>query len=147
MSAPNPPLVLVVDDDPVCRLLATETLAALGYQARSASPSDDLISLCRHLTPVAVQMDVEMGGADERDVTRRLRALQSTSRLGPFAIVGTTGLNNPEEVGSCADAGMDACLGKPIEMVRLATELSRLTGRAPLGAALPFGRTSLEDEV
>lgn len=126
-ARPGPsPVVLVVDDDPINRLLASEMLSALGFSPRLADSAEQAIAECSRQPPDLVLMDVEMPGMSGLDASRAIRRLQGSGGLPGFPIVGVTGHVRAEDEKACLSAGMDAHLCKPIDMRRLNAVLAGL---------------------
>jgi CheY-like chemotaxis protein len=122
-SLPGTCRVLVVDDDPTHLELMSVMLADLGYRVELAEDGAVALGCCHHAPPHAVLMDVQMPRLDGLEATRALRGLQRTGRLPAFPIIGTTALTSAEDVQRCLEAGMNACLLKPVQLSRLAQQL------------------------
>lgn len=107
------PRILVVDDDPVNRLVARILIEARGYEVIEAEDGDAALSAYAEADDIGlVLMDLAMPGMDGLTATRSLR---STSRRG--ATVPIVALTRHIDDGSrrnCFDAGMNGFLPKPI---------------------------------
>ena len=66
-------LVLVVDDEPMMRLLARESLEATGFQVAEAADGGEALEACREHQPRIVLLDVNMPRMDGFEACRRLR--------------------------------------------------------------------------
>lgn len=123
---PAPRRVLVVDDNPVTQLVATEVLRSLGFRTEVAVDGAAAIKQCRELAPHAVLMDVEMPSMDGLAATRRLRELQAAGALPYFPIIVVTALVSAEDEQRCRESGADAYLRKPLDAAELYPELQRV---------------------
>ena len=64
MAALDPKMVLVVEDEPLVRMVAAETLAGAGYLILEAGTGDEAIQIISAGAPLtAVVTDIEMPGA------------------------------------------------------------------------------------
>jgi CheY-like chemotaxis protein len=103
----RPPLVLVVDGDPVCQLVLVHMLDRLGCTVIVAG---DVAAGCElTATPGLdlVMADYAMPGGSGLELLARLR---STCQEVPFVVM--TGI--VEHTGLSPDAGVDARLTKPL---------------------------------
>jgi len=123
---PAPPGdVLIVEDNPVNRLIGEEFLKALGIPVRVADGGEAALRACQAQPPQLVLMDVQMPGMDGREACRRLRALQQAGALPDFPIVALTAHAAGPERDACLAAGMDGYLSKPLMLDTLKEELAR----------------------
>ncbi|MCW7537573.1 response regulator [Aquabacterium sp. A7-Y] len=126
---------LVVDDNPVNRLLAFEMLRILGFQPESAINADEAFRSCETSAPDVVLMDLQLPGMDGLDTARELRARQQDGRLPAFPIVAATAYVSDDDERLCREAGMDAYLPKPLDLRALQETLQRVTQGQGRGAA------------
>ncbi len=119
--------VLVVDDNPVNRLVVQRLLKTIGCVAATADDGPSAIAACEVDAFDVVLMDVHMPEMDGLEVTRRLRA-----RQGQEYIIGLSASADRGDVEACRDAGMDDFVAKPVTADRLSATLRR--DRAPRGA-------------
>ncbi|PYQ58583.1 MAG: hypothetical protein DMF53_20155 [Acidobacteria bacterium] len=122
--------VLVVDDDPVSRLVATAQIQELGYAADSAGGGSAALALLAREPYDAVLLDCEMPELDGYETCRRLRR-QGGRRIPVIALTAHTAAAERER---CLAAGMDDHLGKPVRSGDLAAMLERWLAD---GAGLP----------
>jgi CheY-like chemotaxis protein/HPt (histidine-containing phosphotransfer) domain-containing protein len=115
--------VLVVDDDPVNRLVATAELAALGYAAEAADSGETALTLLEREPYDAVLLDCEMPGLDGYETCRRLRQRENGGRR--TRVIALTSHAAPGEREKCLAAGMDDYLHKPLRSEDLAAMLRR----------------------
>jgi PAS domain S-box-containing protein len=120
--------VLVVDDEPAVRGVATEILVAAGFDVKAAASGEEAIALLSDAPTAAavrvVLLDVSMPGMPSRDLRARLRALAPSARIVYF-----TGY-----AFDAADAE-DAVLEKPVTRARLLATIRSVLDRAQVGRA------------
>jgi CheY-like chemotaxis protein len=123
---PTRPLVLVVDDDEVNRIVAATMVRTLGFDAVTACDGTEALVHCERLHPDVVLMDLDMPTMDGITATLRLRGLERAGLLAPCSIVAATANSTDEARQECAAAGMDGYLTKPLTLSLLGDELRRL---------------------
>ncbi len=121
MTATAPISVLLVDDDPDCRLLVRDAIAGSGVRATAYEVGDAETAL-RFLSqrgefadaprPALIYMDVEMPGIDGIELVRRIRADAS---LRDIPIVMMTGVNDDDRLRAAAVAGANSYTIKPAD--------------------------------
>src|SRR5476649_1271131 len=67
--------VLIIDDDPVFSLLASETLIQAGYTAEIASTAHEALASFEKSRPDLVLLDVDLPGASGFDICTTLRTM------------------------------------------------------------------------
>jgi len=117
---PSPPatprfegrVVLLVEDNPVNRLVARKLLDRTGCQVLLAEDGEDCLAQLQNQPVDLILMDVQMPGMSGIDVTRRIRLLDEPIRHIPIvALTASSMVGDREE---CLAAGMNAYLSKPI---------------------------------
>ncbi len=103
--------IMVVDDDPMIRLMATRVLAEAGYDVVSAESAEAGIALCDEANPDLVLMDIMLPGINGFDACARLRQLPAGEHL---PIIVMTGLEDRESVVSAFQSGATDFITKPI---------------------------------
>jgi CheY-like chemotaxis protein len=119
--------VLVVDDVAANRLLLGAVLARAGFAHEQAESGEAALAMVAARPFAAVLMDLQMPGMDGLEATRRLRALPGAA--GRLTVVGVTADRTPAIEAEARQAGMDACLAKPVS----AADLVRLLGTGAPG--------------
>jgi CheY-like chemotaxis protein len=114
--------LVVVDDNPLGRLVAEKQIQRLGAQVVVCDSAEALLE---HLAdpgpngaPDAVLMDLHMPEIDGLEATRRLRHIPGCAALPVFALSGAV---TPSEIAAAHDVGMLDFIAKPFR----ATELAR----------------------
>ncbi|ANM32325.1 hypothetical protein ABI59_17345 [Acidobacteria bacterium Mor1] len=127
--------VLVVDDNPINRVVAQKTLARLGIETTVAVDGDEAIHLIASRSFDLVFMDCSMPHMDGFQATRVIRSMSGACSRVP--IVAMTALVTDDARRRCLDAGMNDFLAKPIQLEAIRRSLHRLAERSePAGRAL-----------
>ncbi len=117
--------VLLVEDNEVNQLVASQMLETLGLSCTVAGSGVQAISLVQAGEFDLVLMDCQMQGMDGFEATRRIRAWElAGARPTRLPIVALTANVMPGDREACLAAGMDDYLAKPIAMARLAEMLA-----------------------
>ncbi len=126
-GAPREPLsgaVLVVDDQPVNRMVARRMLERLGVTVRVASSGAEAIEAVRRERPALVLMDLQMPEMDGYETSRRLRRL-----VPDLPILALTANASEQDRQRSLAEGLDGHLAKPIDTRALAEACERHLGR------------------
>jgi CheY-like chemotaxis protein len=137
-SAPAPPVaqeipqdpsleILLVEDNPTNRMVATALLQKLGHEVISAENGEIAVDLVRQRHFDLVLMDVQMPVLDGLEATRRIRAAEEAERLAhpteghahPLPIIAMTAHAMAGDRELCLEAGMNDYLTKPISLEAL----------------------------
>ncbi|MBC5765594.1 PAS-domain containing protein [Ramlibacter albus] len=133
--------VVVVDDNELNRLVACELLKRLGVkEVDTATDGHAGVELVLARRPDLVLMDCQMPGLDGYEAAARLR--QSGYDGG---IVAFTAGQGEAELARCRAAGMDATLGKPVDVQTLRAVLDQWLVRDAQRTELDFNRAAFED--
>ncbi len=126
--------VLLAEDHPINQMLTRAMLDRLGCEVTVAGDGAAAVAAVEAaIEPFAlVLMDMQMPEVDGVEATRRLRAGGHDAEALP--IVALTANAFVEDVETCLCAGMQAHLGKPVQMAELAAAVTRWAARegAPL---------------
>jgi CheY-like chemotaxis protein len=104
-------LVLIVDDDPVFTLLASETLEQNGFNTLLADDVDRALVLFEERRPDLLLLDVDVSGASGLDLCRRILA---TPRSFDVPIVMVTEHNDTASIERAYKAGAADYISKPV---------------------------------
>ncbi|MCG8557354.1 MAG: response regulator, partial [Proteobacteria bacterium] len=121
----DPLSVLVAEDDAVNQKVMLRLLERLGHHADVVASGDAALETLRHTHYDAVILDVRMPGMSGPEtaqaVVKRLPDASHRPRL-----IGMTASTSTGERDKCLEAGMDACLTKPIKLEELVHELNQV---------------------
>ena len=121
--------VLIVDDDWICREVASEILRANGVGVTSASSGSEALGLLGTTRFDLVLMDLQMPDMGGIEAARRIKANPRTASLPVIAMSADT---FDGEADRLSDAGMDDYVNKPVEPDALAEILRRWLPVPPL---------------
>jgi len=108
-----PPLVLVVEDNPVNLELVSAILEENACETLAATTGDAALLLLRKSRPNLVLVDVQLPGMSGYQVTRRIKA---DPALADIPVVALTAHAIAHEDVRAREAGCDAFLTKPIDI-------------------------------
>jgi signal transduction histidine kinase/ActR/RegA family two-component response regulator len=133
-AAPQPPpcpsdaaRVLVVDDHPINREVASLMLISSGFEAVTVDSAQAAIEAVLEEPFDLIFMDLHMPGMDGLEAVRRIRALGGDRARIP--IIAMTAAAMPEDVERCAAGGMDDHLPKPIRQEEMIDKAARAIAR------------------
>lgn len=130
-SQPEQPTILVVDDNPVNRKVASGFLAKLGYPSDVAEHGAEALDKVREHTYGAVLMDCQMPVMDGYEATRAIRQYLK-GRYLPIIAVTANAMDGDKE--KCLAAGMDDYIAKPLRKNVLEKTLFDWLNRAEVSA-------------
>jgi DNA-binding response OmpR family regulator len=118
--------ILVVDDEDDVRELVVYRLRRSGYDVLEAPNGEQALQLALEESPDLVVADVMMPRLDGFELTRRLRAEPSTSRI---PVILLTARAQEADVSQGFDAGADDYLKKPFNPDELVQRVRAILGR------------------
>ena len=121
--------VLLVEDNPVNRMVAENLLAGIGCAVEVAENGNEAIAAFKRGAHDVILMDCQMPEMDGFEATRRIRALESangSARSLGIPIVALTANAMQGDRERCLDAGMDDYLSKPFKKPDLLAAITRL---------------------
>jgi signal transduction histidine kinase/CheY-like chemotaxis protein len=113
--------ILVVEDNPINRLFATEVLTHMGCQVTTANDGIQAVEAHRSGRFDAILMDIQMPGLDGIDATRAIRTAEGKHAHTPIIAMTANALKGEHE--HCIDAGLDDFISKPYGVHELQTVL------------------------
>jgi CheY-like chemotaxis protein len=115
--------VLLVEDNPVNRLLAVRILEKTGCRVEVAENGAVAVQMTRERDYAAVFMDLQMPVMDGLQATRAIRKQEGAGPRVP--IIAVTANAMPGDRETCLEAGMDDYLAKPLRPSDLVLALHR----------------------
>ena len=139
--------VLVVDDIQTNREVLEGGLVAMGMEVAGAESGRDALRMARDGAAAGRPFDIGildlmMPGMDGIELAR---ALRSEPDLAGMHLVLLTSVAFPGEGAAATDAGISACLHKPVRRSRLLSTLSAVLEGAPPEASTPEPGSELPD--
>jgi CheY-like chemotaxis protein len=117
-------LIVVVEDTPANRALATKLLTAAGHHVVTASTGAEGIRLVAECSPDLVLMDLGLPDIEGRDA---LRVIRTSLPDGPdLRVIAFTAHAMVGDRESAMEAGFDGYLSKPIEFATFAQSVEAL---------------------
>ena len=117
-----PPLVLVVEDNPINLELVSALLEEHACEALVATTGDAALNLLRRSRPNLVLVDVQLPGMSGYQLTRLIKA---DPALADIPVVALTAHAMAHEDVRAREAGCDAFLTKPIDTLAFKEILQR----------------------
>ncbi len=119
--------VLVVDDNPVNRMVAARLIQRDGHSVQMANDGQQAVTLFKKEPFDLVLMDVQMPEMDGFEATSLIRLHEATTgtRVRIFAMTAHAMKGDEEK---CLDGGMDGYLSKPIDSRKLLQAVSQVSG-------------------
>lgn len=105
------PLILMIEDDAVIRLLAREALEQAGFRVEEAENGRIGLDMIRAQAPDIVLLDVMMPELDGYATCKAIRSLPGSEHI---PVLFMTGLNDYESITRAYDAGATDFVVKPI---------------------------------
>ena len=120
-------LVLLVDDEPVNREVASRMLKYYGAEVTKACDGQEALSQIEKCPDFnIVFMDCQMPVMDGYAAVREIRRREAGSGRH-ISVVALTGYNTPIDEAHCIESGMDAFMSKPIIMEELKATLEKFS--------------------
>lgn len=120
--------VLVVDDEPDGRDLATAILTAARAEVRTCPSAAEALVVCRKWRPDVLIADIEMPGEDGLSLIRKLRAMDGADG-GKVPAIALTAYGRVEDRLRTLSAGFSMHVPKPVDPAELTTVVASLAGR------------------
>jgi two-component system KDP operon response regulator KdpE len=122
---PDPPHILVVDDEPqITRVLRT-SLSAQGYDIRVANSGDMALEIMKDWAPSLIITDLSMPSIDGVELCRRVRAVSQI----PILVLSVR--DQERQKVEALDAGADDYITKPFGMNELLARVRANLRRVP----------------
>jgi PAS domain S-box-containing protein len=135
-------LVLVVDDEPMMRLLARESLEASGFQVAEAENGEQALETCREIHPGIILLDVNMPVLDGFEACQRLRD-SSFGKHTPILMM--TALDDLKSIRRSYEVGATDFVSKPINWLILAQRVEYMLRASRNADDLRLSQSRLAD--
>jgi two-component system sensor histidine kinase EvgS len=122
--------ILIVDDNPVNRLIGARMLQSLGCEVLTAEGGREAVGMAAAEGLDLILMDCSMPTVDGFQATMLIRKQEMQQRRDRVPIVALTALAISEDRDRCLEAGMDDFLAKPVLLPLLQRTLSHWLARA-----------------
>jgi CheY-like chemotaxis protein len=120
--AHEPPLILIIDDDPELLELAQEVLISKGYRVASAHNGEEALQRLTEITPQMILLDMQMPVMNGWEFARVFH--ERYGRSIPIAVATAA----EDSRLRAAEIGANAALAKPFEPGRLYEVVSDIAG-------------------
>ena len=130
--------ILVIDDDPILRMVLKKTLKTQGYDVTIAANGEEGIIEAKKLCPALIICDWVMSGIDGLQVCRQIKSDPELATTF-FILLTAKGASLGEEDDRVRglDAGADEFISKPIEIIRVQKKSRRdVNKKSPLPTGL-----------
>ena len=124
---PEPPLILIADDDPTMRMLSGATLSGEGFATAEAGDGIQALMEAQRLQPALLLLDLEMPHLDGMAVMAALRT-RLAGRAIPVVVV--TSKDDPETQHRCLELGAADYITKPFDPADLVKRVRAVLSRA-----------------
>lgn len=122
-----PPLIFIVDDNPINLKLVCDVLEFAGYAIAKAEDAEQAQEMLEHTTPDLILMDIALPGMDGLALTRRLK---SDARWRDVPIVALTAFAMKGDDRKAFEAGCDGYITKPVDTRKLPQQVAAFLRRA-----------------
>lgn len=108
--------VLVVEDNEDNRALVAKVLGYAGYRVVEAASGEEALELVARGPPDLILMDLNLGGMNGFEATRRLKEDPASARVPVVALTAYAMVGDRERA---LEAGCDGYIAKPVDVRRL----------------------------
>ncbi len=141
------PRVLVVDDNPVHRMLTSEMLSLWGIQALLAVDGSEAVALACERPLALILMDMQMPVLDGLGATQQIRRFELERGRARVPIIAYTSGAYGNGRMRLQDFGLDGLLAKPCEAHELHECLQRWCPEVTVAAAFADRHDEVHDDV
>jgi CheY-like chemotaxis protein len=120
---PEPPLILIVEDNELNVNTIASYLSAKGYRSIVANDGQSAIDLTQQHHPDLILMDIQMPGMDGIEAISRIR---QNSQFAETPIIALTALAMAGDRQKCLNVGANEYLTKPVKLKQLNATIHQL---------------------
>lgn len=117
--------VLLVEDNPINQLVASEMLQLLGIEVDCANDGAEALEAHAGTRYDAILMDIQMPRVDGHEAAREIRRREAEQGVPRTPIIALTANASDADRAACLASGMDDFIGKPVHTEQLAAILRR----------------------
>ncbi len=114
--------ILIVEDNPKNSKLMVDLLTVHGHETMVAEDGPVGLEMAEAEQPDLILMDVQLPGMDGYEVTKRLKAMESTKSI-PIIIVTSFAMKGEER--RAEEVGASAYIAKPIDIHHVIATVAR----------------------
>ncbi|MET0852563.1 MAG: response regulator [Candidatus Rokuibacteriota bacterium] len=119
----TPPLILIVDDNPMNLDILQTRLSVHGYDIVTAVDGEEALTVAREQLPDLILLDIMMPKLDGIEVCKRLK---TDSALPFMPIIMVTAKADTKDIVAGLDAGGDEYLTKPLDQAALVARVKSM---------------------
>jgi CheY-like chemotaxis protein len=124
--------VLVVDDDPIQRMVATKLLEVCGLDVVLAGDGFTALEAVRSTAIDLILMDCHLPQISGLDLTRAIRTATTGATSALVPVIAVTGENVADNMARYLAAGIDDALAKPLRRSDVEGLVARWLTRTPV---------------
>lgn len=121
----QPCRILIVEDEPINRLLLLRLLTTLDFEVKEAQNGQEAIAIAQSWSPHLIWMDMQMPVMDGIEATRRIKALP---QVGSTVVIALTASAFEEQRQEILSAGCDDFVRKPFAKAEILAKLTQHLG-------------------
>lgn len=129
MSVTERKKVLVVEDNELNMKLFCDLLSAFGYEAVQSRDGLKTLEIAREHKPALIIMDINLPEVSGLDLTRWIKDDDDLADIPVMAVTAFAMRSDEERV---REAGCEAYMSKPIQMMPFLNQVQKLTEREPV---------------
>ena len=119
--------VLLVEDDPTNRMIATSILEPYDCDLKIATDGLQAVDAYKNGSFDIILMDCRMPNMDGYEATKKIRQYELDNRLDRVSIIAFTANALADDKDFCIEAGMDDYISKPVDKTQLLTKIQKWT--------------------
>jgi two-component system, cell cycle sensor histidine kinase and response regulator CckA len=124
MAKKRPPLILLVDDDPLIRGLGQELLEHLGYRVETAGDGSEALEKFQGRERVdLVVLDYSLPGQNGCEVLKEFKTLDKRAR-----VLVASGFLSTQDMASLKEGGALGLINKPYRLTELQHRIKAVLG-------------------